>query len=701
MSNRTVAPVTLLFVLILSTASLASAQQPATPLPRVDEVVQVTATRLPETPSEVPANVEVFTGDELRARGATDLASALALAAGVSIAQGGDGGPAGAVPEFWGLKEFDAFLLVVDGVPWGGAFNPALTLLSLADVERIEVQRGPAPVMYGATSFVGVIQVVHTRTASDDRALKVDGGTYASGGFEFATKVPLGSWDSRLTVDVDRQGFKDDRTSFNRSHLLWRATGNWGAEGHVFFGVDGIFTNQDPASPRPREGATLSAKVPVDANHNPDGAFLDDRRITVMGGFDRPAAGATWSTMASFASQQHDILRGFLAGLSDTPDNARGLRETIELSDLYVDSHLAWTMNPKVRVIAGGDLLFGEGKAEGATFDYTASVDGSSVPHADVPASLDLGAEDKRVFFGGYAQAEWHPAPSLRVDAGIRLNVTNEEREGEKTPGANAAAEEGNKQTNVRPSGSAGLIWTAWSQNADYVRVFGVYRNTFKPAAFDFGLAEEAGGEEEALLDPETSQSVEGGVRTRVGIASFEASAFQMDFTNLVMSAEVNGLPALINGGTSRFKGFEASGALQLPRAWTARATYAFHDARFKEFEQDFDGVLTSLNGKRLEMSARQLASVALFANPAVGVLGGIEYAYTGNRYLNKRNSALAPGFSTLALAAGYRTARWEARVDGRNLTDRRDPVAESELGDAQYYLVFARSVVATFRVKF
>ena len=73
----------------------------------------------------------------------------------------GDAGPAGAVPEFWGLREFDAFLLVVDDVPWGGAFNPALTTLNLRDVDRIEVLRGPAPVTYGATSFVGAIHVVH------------------------------------------------------------------------------------------------------------------------------------------------------------------------------------------------------------------------------------------------------------------------------------------------------------------------------------------------------------------------------------------------------------------------------------------------------------------------------------------------------------------------------------------------------------
>jgi hypothetical protein len=32
-------------------------------------------------------------------------------------------------------------------------------------------------------------------------------------------------------------------------------------------------------------------------------------------------------------------------------------------------------------------------------------------------------------------------------------------------------------------------------------------------------------------------------------------------------------------------------------------------------------------------------------------------------------------------------------RVTGRNLTDRRDPVAESELGDAQYYRLHARMI--------
>ena len=62
-----------------------------------------------------------------------------------------------------------------------------------------------------------------------------------------------------------------------------------------------------------------------------------------------------------------------------------------------------------------------------------------------------------------------------------------------------------------------------------------------------------------------------------------------------------------------------------------------------------------------------------------------------GSRYLNKRNTALANSYATLAALAGYRRGRFEVSLRGRNLTDRRDPVAESELGDVQYYRMFPR----------
>src|SRR5258708_33415460 len=123
--------------------------------------VEFTTSKIPLALRDTAAAITVVSGDELRARGANDLRTALSLVPGVVIAPGGDAGPASAVPALWGLREFDAFLLVVDGVPSGGAFTPALVALDLANIERIEVLKGAAPVSYGATSFVGVIHVIH------------------------------------------------------------------------------------------------------------------------------------------------------------------------------------------------------------------------------------------------------------------------------------------------------------------------------------------------------------------------------------------------------------------------------------------------------------------------------------------------------------------------------------------------------------
>jgi iron complex outermembrane recepter protein len=61
----------------------------------------------------------------------------------------------------------------------------------------------------------------------------------------------------------------------------------------------------------------------------------------------------------------------------------------------------------------------------------------------------------------------------------------------------------------------------------------------------------------------------------------------------------------------------------------------------------------------------------------------------------------MADGFASVGISAGYRTPRWELRIDARNLNDRRDPISESELGDAQYYLLPSRRVDGTLKLHF
>ncbi len=699
---------TRILLLLCFAVSSASAQSTPAPtpqnpppvqkLPVIHERVEVTATRLPEDPQDVPTAVEVFNGDELRNRGYHDLRSALTFAIGVEVAPGGDAGPASAVPDFWGLKEFDAFLLVVDGVPWGGAFNPALTTLDLNDIERIEVMRGPAPITYGATSFVGVIHIVHKDTAAKEKSLTVRGGSYGTFGFQFSTPVPLsGKWSSRLSLDAQREGFSDDSTNYRRGHALWRVEHKGNLANRQWLNFDIHWLDQDPASPRVRVGPSLTPLVPVNANNNPEGSFLNDHRFTGAAGFDRSVGSGTWSATVSFSHSRQSALRGFLEDIDAVTDNARGLRQDIHLTDVYADTHASWKLARSVTLLVGGDYLHGTGNSRGADFEYTVPLNGVPPVSVAVPSPLDVTTNDTRNFFGLYTSMEWRPLDRLRIDAGIRMNFTHEtQKHGD--PGAGTS--DSDRRTSTRPGGSVGFIVTAWERNQDSINLYANYRDTFKPAAIDFGIET---FNNRLILEPETSRSVEGGIKARFfdQRVDVEASGFLMDFKNLVTPISVGGLPALTNAGTQRFKGFESGVSLFMTKDVMAKATYNYHDARFTNYVQDFDGVPTQLAGKRLEMSAHNLAAFGIVYAPERGFLGGINVYYTGARFLNRRNTAPVNGFATVGLAAGYRTPKWELRVDATNLGDRRDPVAESELGDGQYYLMTSRRVVAGFTFHF
>jgi iron complex outermembrane receptor protein len=679
-------------------AGLVAAETPqTTPKSTLEEHVQVTATRIPEKTGTTPASVTVITRDDLIRRGAYDLRSALALAAGLDIAPGGDGGPAGYVPEFWGLKEFDAFLLAVDGVPWGGAFNPALTTLDLTDVDRIEILRGAAPVMYGATSFVGVINVIHRAPGEGGTTLRTSGGSYGSG--SAAWSAPLGPWAgvaSSLSLDAARQGFSDDRTQYDRGHLLWRNSRALGS-GVLRFGLDGTWLRQDPASPHPRVGTTLSSLVPVDANHNMDGAHVNERRHALDVSYERKTGSRSWSTTLSASHAQQNVLRGFLTDVSAVAPNAHGFRQIIPTTDLYFDSHVALSPGSKVEVVAGVDHLHGRGSGRGGDFDYFANLDGSAPPSGSSLADQSsVKITDRREFSGLYGQVTWTPVERWHFELGGRVNRTAEARftdSLEFSAGVPVIGED--HRTTVRGSGFAGLTWTAWQRDVDALHLFANYRDTYKPAAIDFGLDAEP-----EILAPETAQSYEGGLKTRLlhDRLSVELSAFQMDFENLVLSQIVGGLPSLVNGGTQRFRGAEIEVVTRPHPGLTWRTVYSLHDARFRDFVTEFGGVPTQLAGKRLEMSARNMAATEVLLGKGTGWQGSARANWVGSRFLNKRNTSVAPDYITWSAGVGYRLHDVEIRLDGWNLNDQRPPVAESELGDAQYYLLPARRLELSAR---
>lgn len=170
-------PYALSSAIVLSLAAPLGAQQSDTT--RMAPVV-VTATRVPIAALDAPASVSVITGEQLRLRGSTSLAAALAGLPGFDFAQSGSFGATTSLFVRGGESKYVKVL--VDGVPLndpGGAID--FGGLTTDNVERIEVVRGPASVLYGADAVTGVIQVFTRRGSGAPRTVvSARAGTYAS-----------------------------------------------------------------------------------------------------------------------------------------------------------------------------------------------------------------------------------------------------------------------------------------------------------------------------------------------------------------------------------------------------------------------------------------------------------------------------------------------------------------------------------------
>jgi outer membrane receptor protein involved in Fe transport len=647
------------------------------------ETVQVTATRIPVAPGAVPASISVVSGRELAQRGATDLRSALALLAGVDISPGGDGGPAASVPALWGLREFDAFLLVIDGVPWGGAFNPALATLVLSNVERIEVLRGSAPVMYGATSFVGVIHVIHHAAGDAEQLARVAWGSFDSVTVSASSALPPGErYRHSLALDGEHRGFSGPRAGVDRGHLLYRGAVD-ALDGELRLDADLSSLRQDPNSPHLREGKVLAPGMPLDANYNPADARLDQDRYHLVAAYERRLAGADWSTTLAVTHSTDDIIRGFVDEAFEddgSSPNAAGFIQDRDTDDVYFDSHLNRSFGPRLELTYGLDYLYGKAHQRSDNFDYYVPADGAFAPSSGSSAVAESFAlRDERNFFGAYLQFGWQLSRTVHALAGLRLNHTRERRH---------ANQDRDSLTRTRLGGVIGVNWRVFEQGRDQVTLFADYRNTYKPAAIDFGPESEA-----EILQPETAASYEVGIKTQMlqGLLDVDFSAFDMHFDNLVVTQSVGGRPGLVNAGTEHFKGAEVETRWQLAPDLMVAGHYAWHEARFGDYVQLFDGIPTQLEGNYLEMSPRRLGGLGLIYQPAQGLYGSLTWNHVGRRYLNKRNTASTPAYDTLDASLGYRFALWDVGFAGRNLRDARPPVAESEIGESQYYRLPAR----------
>jgi vitamin B12 transporter len=145
----------------------------------MDPIV-VTATRVPTPLSSSTQAVTVLDGDDLRNRGVMTVAQALREVPGASVVQSGSYG--GVTSLFLRGGESRYTKVLIDGVPInmvGGQF--AFENLTMDNVGRIEIVRGPGSAIYGSDAMSGEIQIFTKRGRGAPRLdASMRAGTYGS-----------------------------------------------------------------------------------------------------------------------------------------------------------------------------------------------------------------------------------------------------------------------------------------------------------------------------------------------------------------------------------------------------------------------------------------------------------------------------------------------------------------------------------------
>lgn len=131
-----------------------------------EEAQGITASRRLEPVRKAPGAVEIITADDIRRSGAVNIWDLMRFRAGIDVidARSGDGNRASVSIRGFPAEFVDMLLVLLDGRSVynglsGGTVWEDLPV-SLEDIERIEIVRGPNAALYGSNAGLGVINII-------------------------------------------------------------------------------------------------------------------------------------------------------------------------------------------------------------------------------------------------------------------------------------------------------------------------------------------------------------------------------------------------------------------------------------------------------------------------------------------------------------------------------------------------------------
>ena len=603
--------------------------------------VVVTATRIPTPELDIPAGVSVITRHDIDTRGYNTLVDALSAIPGIRVSP--SGGAGGNASIFVRGTNSNHVLVLRDGMPINdaadssGAFNFGVD--TLADVERIEIIRGPMAALYGSGAIGGVINLISRRGHTPGVHWQGDlaGGYPAQLRGSVTASGIEGPVDFSLTAGSQSQrGY--DSTPQRQSNYTGTPQGFRARIATLNLGYTVV--------PGTRLSLLLRARQAIFGFNELGSPTFDHANATgydasLLGriGVNSALFGGTYQTSLFLGREQDDRRYSEPLNLADpnltsVDDRYHSYRtdlqwnNTLHLNDFFGPLPLSAT-----------DLTFG--------FEHTAD-------------TAHVRTNDN---YAGYPYAQASAASMTDAAAYVGLQTTLWQRL--------------TLTGQVRQDWVAANSPTTWRVGAVFdaseidTHVKAAYGTAFRaPSLFDRFGVDSSGYVGNAALKPESAQGWEIGFTTTLpafhqpNFVEFGATYFNEQVENLIAAVYVP-VDTAVNIGSAHMQGVETDLTLRPARWLTLQASYTFTDA------QNAD------TGTRLPRRPQNSAAFNLRATPLPRLTIAPELLYTGAfqdfLFNDSGIGSITPGTSPHGLIANLTvtydvTPRMQVYVHGSNI---------------------------------
>lgn len=688
-------------------------QQEATQLTEVT----VSARRREESLEKVPVAVSAFSEEDMKDLQATSIDGLQGAVPNMNIVQGR--GSSSSVNIFIrgigqpdALQTFDPGVgMYVDDVYYSRIQG---ALISLFDVDHVEVLRGPQGTLYGKNSTGGAVKVVTKNPGSTpEGSVEATFGNYGRREGRFYGSTPLskdGAWSASLAGAITRNDgyvhdysghdFNNDDTKSIRGKLRFHPSDTFdGVLTLDYTKMDTALTLGQPVSRLTRTDLVLGTVTLLRPNLDEKYNFHTRTSFPSNDGQELTHKGVALNMNWKLSDQWN--LKSITAYRKLDSESYIDIDASqFELGDVFVGFHqkqasqelqLAFDNGSNVQSVFGAYFL----RENVPSTQYAFADDLFAVAGRTVPFLRTIGDDLTTKSWAGFAHVNWEFVPSWTLAAGIRYSKENKDYDRTTSTFWGAPLTALNETVPL----SRNKDWTAWTPTVSLQKQFDPQTMWYVSASRGFksggfnGRANSAAEAKTAEFDPETVWTFETGLKLRSADNRLQANlaAFHSNYKDFqARVSEIQNPGSLtptfafpvINAAKLKMDGFEAEGVALVGEGTRLSTQIGYLKAKYDRFD---DARLDPSNPQynptihdHVPFSPKWTARVAATQtfNLAGGALTvGADASYRTETWLSVDNyAALSQKAYTLVGAFGIFDSgdgHWQFRAGVRNATNK------------------------------